>query len=208
MNKQWPFQAPAVPRSCQQPQATRQWQHWCPHDPSASSYSTGTRKLGRVGHTGFKPPGDFLSLEKFLLSRQSLWLICTVRGMSRNPTCNALECWEGSLATAPSLSLHKHCCTHFQLPTDLGWRAKTKACLSWGQEVFEASIFLSKCIPVVLAALNSPLWLSSIWIRCCSISLFIFQRKPSCPGSSAEWVLVNFTKLKIVSVIDATLPTY
>lgn len=147
--------------------------------PLPSSYRTGTRKLGRVGHTGFKPPGNFLLLEKFLLSRPSLWLICTVGGMSKNPTCNALECWESSLATAPQLSLHKHCCTYFQLPTDLGWRAETKVSFSWGQEMFEASrwipFFLSKCIPVVLTVLKSHLWLSSIWIRFCSSSPFIFK---------------------------------
>ena len=80
------------------------------HDPSTSSCSTTARKLGRVRHSGFKPPGNFLSPGKFLPSSHGLWLICTIRGMSQNPTTAMLcprGCCEGCLDSALN-----PCCTN------------------------------------------------------------------------------------------------
>lgn len=94
------------PGSCQQPWTTRRWQHW--PWPLCLLLQYCRRKLGGVGHIGFKPPGNLLSIEKFLLSSQSLWLIATIRGMSQNPTCDASlmwVCWEGCLDSA----LKPHC---------------------------------------------------------------------------------------------------
>lgn len=182
-------------------------------DPSTSSCSIAGRELGRVGHTGFTPPSNLLSLEKISLSTYGLSAPSEERVKIPLPMLYSCRCVWKPTQTLPLTLTTQTLLYTLSRVTYWSWiKSYDKNCLSWGQEAFEAGrwmpFFLSKCVPAVLTTPKLSLWLSSICMRFCSISPFTLEIKLPCHDPSTEQVLADFTKLKIVSITDTTVPTY